>query len=145
MEITKTLDIKTECDAYKMIVNHGDIFLMKQAIDFFTNDDYEYIFVKENDKTVGTSGIKISTHVIVNTVILPEFRRKGFAEEINRYFINKYKYCFAYVREDNKPMLNLLFNKFNAVIVKHQTRSVDGKPLFKLLMIDRKYKNAVII
>lgn len=76
--------------------------------------DGVYYIAEKNDVPIGVLGYRPlngSTVEQVNTVILPEFRGRGYGEEIStrlsNYLLDRYNKVFCTVNATNTPMLNI--------------------------------------
>ena len=68
----------------------------------------------DNDKHVGTAsvcGIKDNNAFLYDLEVFPEYRGKGYGNDITKFMVDKYDIKQLYVRKDNTKAINL-YKKF---------------------------------
>jgi ribosomal protein S18 acetylase RimI-like enzyme len=83
--------------------NENDFSPFGYQVDFYDNDNHI--------GTASVCGIKDNNAFLYDLEVFPEYRGKGYGNDITKFMINKYDIKQLYVRKDNTKAINL-YKKF---------------------------------
>ena len=127
IDVISSRQLKLYDTVYSLLYHHGDNYLLPFVR---TNRNAQLCTAIDiTGKVIGCMMIKRDSYVY-NIVVLPKHRGKHIAVNLlNRYL--KWGCYYAYVREDNEPMLNLFKKHFVSKVADKKMRR-DGKMICKI-------------